>query len=39
MAAVKQLLATASALPPATAVHIATVDLGRYDALLAAKAA
>ncbi len=39
IAAVKQLLATASALPPATAVHIAPVDLGRYDALLAAKAA
>jgi hypothetical protein len=36
---VKQLLATASALPPATAVHVAPVDLGRYDALLTAEAA
>jgi len=36
---VKQLLATASALPPATAVHVAPVDLGRYDALLTAEGA
>jgi hypothetical protein len=36
---VKQLLAAASALPPATAVHVAPVDLGRYDALLTAEAA
>lgn len=35
---VKQLLATATALPPATAVHVAPVDLHRYDALLAAEA-
>jgi hypothetical protein len=36
---VKQLLATASALPPAAAVQVAPVDLGRYDALLTAEAA
>jgi hypothetical protein len=36
---VKRLLSTRSALPPATAVHVAPVDLGRYDALLVAAAA
>lgn len=39
LAAVRQLLATRSALPPPTTVHVGPVDLGRYDALLTAEAA
>src|SRR5713101_6037227 len=39
VAAVKALLLTRSALPPATAVHVEAVDLGRYEALLSAAAA
>ena len=39
VAAVKALLSTRSALPPATVVHVEAVDLHRYDALLSAAAA